>query len=94
MELILPDHAKRKEFKPSVVVKMDKKVDTFEEFVVVGYNRKNNQFTMVHNADPLTLAVSLELVKNTMVQTYEAMGPEEKEAFDEFLGGMHEKNSG
>ncbi|NLD21651.1 MAG: hypothetical protein GX664_04095 [Bacteroidales bacterium] len=77
-----------KSFKPKCTIKMDNTVDTFNEFVVVGYNEQTGKTTLLQHADPLTLGQAYLLVSKAFANSIQTLQPEQLEELREFLGGM------
>lgn len=78
----------KKSFKPKCTIKMDDTVDTFNEFVVVGYDEQTGRTTLLQHADPLTLGQAYLLISKAFANSIQALQPEELEELREFLGGM------
>jgi hypothetical protein len=74
-----------KEFKPKCTVQLDSSVNSFEDFIVIGFTRANGSFTVVHNADILTLATGLEVLAQHIRKMYADLSSDEKLIIDEFF---------
>jgi hypothetical protein len=66
------------------VVTMDNVKSSFTDFVVVGF--EGTGVSLLQNADTMTLAVALELIRKAFCQSYEALSARDKKAVDEYLG--------
>lgn len=81
--------------KSKCTVHIDNKVEIFDDFVAIGYEPKNGNLTMMHNADTITLALALEMTKKAFLVSYDNLSAEHKKIVDDFiLGGnkLHEKD--
>lgn len=74
-----------REFKPTCTVKLENKVDVFNDFVTVGYCLKKQKITLIHNADILTLSLALEIITKAFQDMYVMLPPNEKEVIDNFI---------
>ena len=70
---------------PEVTVKMDGKVDRYNDFVVFGYNPHLQSCSLLSNADLLTLAMALETVRDAFNEKYLESTPEEQALLTEFI---------
>lgn len=70
---------------PEVIVKIDGKVDKYNDFVVFGYNPHLQSCSLLSNADLLTLAMALETVTDAFNEKYLAATPEEQDLLMEFI---------
>lgn len=78
----------KKSFKPKCTIKMDNTVDTFTEFVAVGYNEQTGKTTLLQNADPLTLGQAYLLISKAFADSLKTLPPEQREELREVLGGL------
>ena len=67
---------------------MDNTVDTFNEFVAVGYDEQTGKTTLLQNADPLTLGQAYLLISKAFADSLKTLQPELREELREVLGGL------
>jgi hypothetical protein len=84
---VLTNDKFRKSFKTSCTVKMDKGVDTFEDFVTVGYNEQTGTTTMLKNADAVTLGKAALMVAAAFRESLEGLSPAMREEVLTILEG-------
>lgn len=78
----------KKSFKPKCTIKMDNTVDTFTDFVAVGYNEQTGKTTLLQNADALTLGQAYLLISMAFADSLKTLPPELREELREVLGGL------
>jgi hypothetical protein len=69
----------KKTLNTSCTVKMNNGVDTFGEFVVVGYNEETGKATMLKNADALTLGLASKIIMKAFKESVAKLSPETQE---------------
>lgn len=75
----------KKKLKPKCTVQLENNVQSFDEFVVVGYDRNKANATLTHNTDVMTLALGLEMIKHAFLESYKVLDDKEKEIVDAYL---------
>jgi hypothetical protein len=84
--------AQGRELKPKCTVHIDNKVETFSDFVAIGFDKKVGQVKVMHNCDILTLTVGMEVLHNTMNDMYSKMPQAEKDIVDKYFAEMEATN--
>jgi hypothetical protein len=83
--LVTNDKFKRS-FKTSCTVKMNDTVDTFTDFVAVGYSTETGETTMLHNTDALTLGQAYLMLAKAFNDSMSQLSPEERANVVDCLG--------
>lgn len=73
--------------RPKCTVHLDNIVETFDDFVTLGFVKEKGEVKVVHNCDILTLKVGMEVLARAMCDMYDNMSQEEKDLVDPILNG-------
>jgi len=76
---------KKVQSQPEVIVKMDGKIDKYNDFVVFGYNPHLQSCSLLSNADLITFAMALETIADAFNEKYAQATPEEQALLTEFI---------
>lgn len=76
----------KKVFKPSCTVKMDDKVNMFDDFIVFGWNKETEDVTMLQFADAITIGKAAMMAKHAFIKSLEALSEGEREEVLQYLG--------
>lgn len=81
----------KEKFKSKCSVMLENTIETFEDYVVLGFDNKTGKATLMHNADALTLAVAQEMIKDAFCSMYKDLSDKEREIVDMvvFKGGSN-----
>ncbi len=70
---------------PKVTVHMDGETTQFKEFIVVGYDPHTCKVSSLYNADPVTLAMAVDVVRKAFIEAFDNASAEDKKTIEEIL---------
>jgi hypothetical protein len=88
--ILLDPHGR--ELKPKCIVHIDNNVETFTDFVAVGFYKQEGKVKVMHNCDILTLTIGMEVLSNTLNDMYDKMPQSERDIVDKFLQEAEARN--
>jgi hypothetical protein len=74
-----------KVMKSKCIVHVNNTVDTYEDFVALGFNAKAQIVEVRHNCDVLTIHLGLKILTQVMAEMYDKMPQAEKDIVDEYF---------
>lgn len=79
---VLKTNKPNAEFKPKCNVFMGSGVDTYHDFVMVGYDNETMKSTLLMNTDVITLGHAYLMIAKEFNEQYEALSDEDKKRVD------------
>ena len=70
---------------PKCIVNMDDTVDTFTEFVTIGWDVDKDTAVLIQNADTITLGYAYLLIANAFKNSYSQLDEDDKRIVDNTL---------
>lgn len=75
----------KEEFKPKCNVFSGKGVDTYTDFITVGYDESTGRATLHMNADVMTVGQAIQMLSVEFKSMYDSLSPEQKKDVDSIL---------
>lgn len=80
--------------KAKCTVHIDNKTESFDDFITLGFNKKDGNVHVLHNCDVLTISVGMEILAQTMTDMYNMMPQNERDIVDNYFAkeAQYEQN--
>ena len=80
--------------KAKCTVHIDNNTESFDDFITLGFNRKEGKIRVLHNCDILTILIGMDILAKTMTNMYDKMPQNEKDIVDNYIeeNNKHEQN--
>lgn len=82
-----------KVLRPKCIVHVNNNIDTYDDFIVLGFNKKDNTIEVRHNCDVLTIHIGLTILSQVMSEMYDKMPQAEKDIVDEYFESERSKSN-
>lgn len=71
--------------KSKCTVHINNSTESFDDFITLGFNRKDGKVHVLHNCDVLTISVGMDILAKAMTDMYDNMSQDERDIVDKYF---------